>query len=58
MAEVVHNKKLLMHFFQDNLSGATIFLVVNKIGQQKDLEMENFGGCFCQAVQVQHGHCS
>jgi len=41
MAEVVHDEKLLMHFFQDNLSGATLswYMILDntKIQKWKDL---------------------
>jgi len=52
MAKVVHDEKLLMHFFHDSeLKWGNIELV-HDIGQHKNPKMERSGGCFCQAVQV------
>jgi len=56
IAEVVHDEKLLMHFFHSHLRPN--FDLVHEIRQHNDLEIEGSGGCFCQAVQVQHGHRS
>jgi hypothetical protein len=52
MTEVVHDEKLLMHFFQYSLSGAALSWYMRldntKIRRWKAV-------CFCQ---VQHEHCS
>ena len=43
MAALVHDKKLLMHFFQDSLSGVALSWY---------MRLERLGGCFHQAIQV------
>jgi len=51
ISEVVYNKKLLMHFFQDGLSWGSVELVL-EVGQHKNPEMERSSRCNCQAVQI------
>jgi hypothetical protein len=54
---VVHDEKLLMHFFQDSLNGVALSWYM-RLDNNKYPKMERLGGCFCQAIQVQYGHCS
>jgi hypothetical protein len=52
MAEVVHNKKLLICFFHEFKHYIT--KLIHACGQYQDPEMKGFGRCFHKEVQVQY----
>jgi hypothetical protein len=55
MAEVMHDKKkLLMHFFQDNLSGAALSWYI-KLDNKKIQKWKDLVDAF---IKQQYGYCS